>query len=117
MPTTRVEIALQFAAAHRATSPKSGCEGLHGHTFRLTVALEGVPESESGTFIDLPYVRSVLHEIVYRPFDHDLLNNHLENPTLERLAEFIHAQVAAKLVGVVETALEDGIGRTVRFRP
>jgi 6-pyruvoyltetrahydropterin/6-carboxytetrahydropterin synthase len=107
-----VELQLAFAAAHRVDSPRAGCPGLHGHNFRLRVSLEGEVDPTSGTVADLPRVEALLQELVYRPLDHGLLNDHLANPTLERLALHIAAALAPSLPELVEVRLEDGSGRS-----
>ena len=112
MPAARVELQVSFAAAHRVDSPRAGCPGLHGHSYRLRVALEGEVDPESGTVADLPRVEEILQELVYRPFDHGTLNDHLPNPTLERVAAHILGKLHEALPQVVEVRLEDGSGRS-----
>lgn len=112
MPVARVELQLAFAAAHRVDSPRAGCPGLHGHNFRLRVALEGEVDPASGTVADVPRAEELLQELVYRSLDHGLLNDHLENPTLERVALHIAAALEPALPALVEVRLEDGSGRS-----
>jgi len=111
MPTARIEVQLSFAAAHRVDSPRSGCAGLHGHNYRLRLALEGEVDPITGTVADVPAVEAALAERIYRPLDHGLLNDRLENPTLERLAQHVLEAMATEFPQVVEVRLEDGSGR------
>ena len=113
MTLARLELRMSFAAAHRAPSPRSGCPGLHGHSFGLRVTLAGEVDQPSGTVADVPRVRALLHELVYQPLDHRLLDDVIENPTLERVASHVLASLAPHLPELVEVALDDGEGRTV----
>lgn len=112
MSAARVELQLLFAAAHRVDSPRAGCPGLHGHSYRLSIALEGEVDAASGTVADLPRAEALLQELVYTPLDHGLLNDHLDNPTLERLSLHILDALGASLPELVEVRLEDGSGRS-----
>lgn len=107
----RVELPLAFAAAHTVDSPRAGCPGLHGHSYRLRVALEGEVDPASGTVADMPRVEGLLQELVYRRLDHGRLNDHLENPTLERTASYLLEVLSAEIAELVEVRLEDGSGR------
>lgn len=111
MPVARVELVLAFAAAHRVDSPRAGCPGLHGHSYGLRITLEGEVDPVSGTVADLPRVEQLLQELVYRPLDHRLLNDHLDNPTLERLALHILGLLGSAVPELVEVRLDDGSGR------
>jgi 6-pyruvoyltetrahydropterin/6-carboxytetrahydropterin synthase len=117
MPVARVELQLAFAAAHRVDSPRAGCPGLHGHNFHLSIALVGEIDPASGTVTDVPRAEQLLQELVYRPLDHGLLNDHLDNPTLERLSRHIFGALAAALPELVEVRLDDGSGRSATVGP
>ena len=113
----RVELPLAFAAAHTVDSPRAGCPGLHGHSYRLRVAVEGELDAASGTVADLPRVEALLRDIVYRRLDHGRLNDHLENPTLERTASYLFDLLAGEIPELVEVRLEDGSGRAATVAP
>ncbi len=107
----RLELEVGFAAAHRVDSPKSSCAGLlHGHNFRVRVAFEGEIDPVSGTVVDAPRAEALLNDLVFAPFDHGVLNDLIENPTLERVAAHIFKALGAA-IPVAELSLEDGSGR------
>lgn len=81
-----------FEAAHRLPRVPEGhkCGRLHGHSFRVRVALRGVPGEDTGwvlDFADLKAAWKPAHDIL----DHRYLNEvpGLENPTSEVLAAWI----------------------------
>ncbi len=82
----------RFEAAHRLPKVPPGhkCQRLHGHSFKIEVAVSGPVNEETGWFLDYDVVDSAfrpLHEIL----DHHYLNEvpGLENPTSENLARFL----------------------------
>src|SRR5262245_5029980 len=82
----------RFEAAHRLPRVPRGhkCERLHGHSFKIEVAIAGPVNEETGWFIDY----GVLHDAwapLHAVLDHNYLNDvpGLENPTSEVLARWI----------------------------
>jgi len=95
--TTEIEKEFTFEAAHRLPRVPEGhkCARLHGHSFRVRVAVRapsGAPDLDDETgwivdFAELSRAWAPLHELL----DHRYLNEvpGLENPTSERLAHFV----------------------------
>jgi 6-pyruvoyltetrahydropterin/6-carboxytetrahydropterin synthase len=82
----------RFEAAHRLPKVPSGhkCARLHGHSFKIEIAISGAVNQETGWLIDfgeLDRLWAPLHETL----DHRYLNEvpGLENPTSEVLAKWI----------------------------
>lgn len=77
-------------AAHRLplVPPGHKCGRVHGHSWRIEVWLSGVPDSR-GWFIDFADIDRAYLENVHALLDHQLLNDHIENPTTENLCVFI----------------------------
>jgi 6-pyruvoyltetrahydropterin/6-carboxytetrahydropterin synthase len=107
MPRTFIEKELRFEAAHRLPHlPEDHkCHRLHGHSFRVTVRVEGPMDAKLGWVVDFADVAKAwepLHELL----DHRYLNEvvGLENPTSENLARFIAERLEvpapARLVSV-----------------
>src|SRR3712207_4555504 len=89
-----------FEAAHRLPNVPAGhkCARLHGHSFRVRVVVEGPVEAHAGWVMDFGAIGEAwrpLHEAL----DHRYLNDvpGLENPTSERLAEWVWARLAPAL--------------------
>ncbi|MBI3726598.1 6-carboxytetrahydropterin synthase QueD [bacterium] len=89
----RVELEKDFSleCAHRLTRVPQDhkCARMHGHSFRVTVRIEGEVDERSGWLVDyadLARAWGPLHEAL----DHRSLNDcGLENPTSEALARWI----------------------------
>jgi 6-pyruvoyltetrahydropterin/6-carboxytetrahydropterin synthase len=82
----------RFEAAHRLPRVPAGhkCQRLHGHSFKVELAVEGPVDPETGWFIDFDELYQAwkpLHDVL----DHNYLNEveGLENPTSEILSKWI----------------------------
>ncbi|TKJ95542.1 6-carboxytetrahydropterin synthase QueD [Plantibacter flavus] len=98
----------EFHAAHFLSWHPGKCANLHGHSYRVQVNVEG-PLDHNGIVIDFDQLAEIVWKRVIEPLDHSLLNDHIENPTAERLAVHIMQKledVAIRLseVRVWETA-------------
>lgn len=82
----------RFEAAHRLPRVPAGhkCARLHGHSFKIEVAIAGPVNEETGWFIDYSTLYDAW-EPLYAVLDHNYLNEvpGLENPTSELLARWI----------------------------
>ena len=83
---TRVTRSFTFEAAHFLPWHPGQCRNLHGHSYRLEVAVEG-PVDENGVVADFADVKAVVQREVIAHYDHTLLNDLLDNPTAEVIAE------------------------------
>jgi 6-pyruvoyltetrahydropterin/6-carboxytetrahydropterin synthase len=98
----RAELEKDFTleCAHRLPHVPEGhkCARLHGHSFRVTVRVEGEVEERTGwvvDFADLGKAFAPVHEAL----DHRCLNDvpGLENPTSEVLARWIWDRLVREL--------------------
>ncbi|MEY2435396.1 MAG: 6-pyruvoyltetrahydropterin/6-carboxytetrahydropterin synthase [Acidimicrobiaceae bacterium] len=99
-----------FEAAHRLPNVPEGhkCARLHGHSFRVTVHVEGEPGTDTGwvmDFAELSAAFAPLHE----ELDHRYLNEvqGLENPTSEVLAQWIWGRLVAALPGLSQVVVRE----------
>ncbi|HVE46157.1 MAG TPA: 6-carboxytetrahydropterin synthase QueD [Acidimicrobiales bacterium] len=83
---TRVTRSFTFDAAHELPWHPGKCRRLHGHTYRLEVSVEG-PLDENGIVLDFDDLSTVVRREVLERFDHRFLNDLMENPTAELLAQ------------------------------
>jgi len=67
---------------------------MHGHTYTLTVFLEGEVDPDTGWLVDFTDLKDAVDPLV-KSLDHRLLNEieGLENPTSERLAEWFWKRI------------------------
>jgi 6-pyruvoyltetrahydropterin/6-carboxytetrahydropterin synthase len=84
-PRTRVTCTFTFEAAHRLAWHPGRCRNLHGHSYRLDVAVEG-PLDGNGVVLDFDTLQDVVRAEVIDAWDHRDLNEVLDNPTAELLA-------------------------------
>jgi 6-pyruvoyltetrahydropterin/6-carboxytetrahydropterin synthase len=81
-----------FSAAHFLTKYKGKCENLHGHTYKLTVTVEG-DMKDDGMVIDFVELKKIVNERVIDKLDHSSLNDLFENPTAELIAKWVWEQL------------------------
>ena len=90
----------EFAAAHRLREYEGACENLHGHNYKVDVALCGEQLNDLGILIDFKDVKAALAEIIGR-LDHVFLNETAPfdaiNPTAENIAKHIAEELAARM--------------------
>jgi 6-pyruvoyltetrahydropterin/6-carboxytetrahydropterin synthase len=78
-----------FHAAHNLTGYGGKCENLHGHSYRIKVAVEG-PVGEDGLVMDFAEIDRVVGERVIDVLDHTYVNDIVgDNASLERIAEWV----------------------------
>ena len=82
----------RFEAAHRLPNVPPGhkCARLHGHSFRIEVAVTGPVDPQTGWLVDFAVLERAWAPL-YDRLDHHHLNevDGLENPTSEILARWI----------------------------
>ena len=90
----------RFEAAHRLPRVPEGhkCARLHGHSYKIEVAIAGPVDEKTGWFIDF----GVLYD-AWRPL-HDVLDHHylndvpgLDNPTSEVLSRWLWEKLTPSL--------------------
>src|SRR5207249_755283 len=96
---TSVSRSFTFEAAHQLPWHPGACRNLHGHGYRLEVTVEG-PVAEQGIVVDFADIAAVVEREVVARYDHRYLNDLLENPTAELLAQDVWKRVEAAGLGV-----------------
>ena len=85
-PRTRVTCSFSFEAAHSLAWHPGKCRNLHGHSYRLDVSVEG-PLDPNGVVLDFDTLKALVQTQVIDVWDHRNLNDVLDNPTAELLAQ------------------------------
>ena len=88
-----IKLIRSFSSAHRLPHYDGPCHDLHGHTWKAVFVIEG-PVKEDGMVCDFKVVKKLLDENLP---DHQLLNDWVENPTAENLAQFLSQKIGAEL--------------------
>ncbi len=89
-----------FAAAHRLRQYKGKCENLHGHNWKVAVAVEGETLDKTGILVDFTILKKELNEIL-KVLDHKNLNGieffKKKNPTSENISFYIYQKIKVAL--------------------
>lgn len=85
-----------FDAAHNLVKFHGKCEKLHGHTYKLVVTVAGKKDDE-GIVIDFNELKRVVKNYVLNILDHSYINDILEQPSAENIAEWIWNKISDKL--------------------
>lgn len=106
----RLQRDYRFEAAHFLPAVPEGhkCARMHGHSYAITVTVEGDVHSEAGWVIDFAEIDEHVQPLV-RALDHRVLNEieGLANPTSEHLAAWLWARVRAALPLLVEITVSE----------
>lgn len=99
-----------FEAAHRLPHVPEGhkCARLHGHSYRVTVHVEGSIEPDTGWVMDFGDLKTAF-EPLRKQLDHYYLNEieGLENPTSEILAAWIWDRLTPGLPGLSAITVQE----------
>jgi 6-pyruvoyltetrahydropterin/6-carboxytetrahydropterin synthase len=95
----------QFEAAHLLPKlpPDHKCRRLHGHSFKVEIAIAGPCDPELGWLMDYADMNEAFRPI-WEQLDHRYLNEipGLQNPTSEAIAGWIWARLKPRLAGLIE---------------
>lgn len=83
---TTVTRSFTFEAAHKLPWHTGACRNLHGHGYRLEVTVAG-PINDDGIVIDFADLGALVRREVIERYDHTYLNDLLDNPTAELIAQ------------------------------
>lgn len=121
MDTSPMDIFKTFTieAAHRLphVPPGHKCARLHGHSFRVEVRVSGEPDPHSGWIMDFAEIKTAFRPL-YEQLDHHYLNDieELDNPTSERLAQWIWARLKPALPLLSEVVVHETCTSGCRYR-
>jgi 6-pyruvoyltetrahydropterin/6-carboxytetrahydropterin synthase len=101
----RIKIEGVFSSAHNLKGYKGKCEELHGHNWRIEVAVEKEGLDKAGMVMDFKVLKDKLNRIL-KNMDHKYLNNipyfKKVNPTSENIARYIY-DTLKKTVSVIKS--------------
>jgi 6-pyruvoyltetrahydropterin/6-carboxytetrahydropterin synthase len=89
----------EFEAAHHLPDEEvyGNCRKLHGHTYKLTVEVEGDIQPE-GWVVNFKELKDIVHHYIVDFYDHSNLNDWFNIPTVELMVERIAAILQDALV-------------------
>ena len=94
------------------------CKQIHGHTFNLTVYVEGEIKNSSGFVIDFFDIDKIVKKSVLNKIDHKLLNDidGLTNPTSEYLCKWIWKKLENEFTGLIKVKLSEDHGTGIIYK-
>ncbi len=99
-----------FDAAHRLPEvpPTHKCARLHGHTYYVTIFVQGPVEEQSGWVMDFSEIKTAFKPILEQ-LDHYYLNEieGLENPTAENIARWIWQRLKPTLPALSKIMIKE----------
>ncbi|MBN1257651.1 MAG: 6-carboxytetrahydropterin synthase QueD [Planctomycetes bacterium] len=100
-------IETDFAAAHRLNGYDGPCENLHGHNWKVLVAVRSQVVNNLQMVMDFKDLKALVNPIL-DGFDHKYLNEippfDTENPTTERISRHLAELLAGKLPEGIKVA-------------
>ncbi len=95
-----LKVVSHFAAAHQLAMVTEKCENLHGHNWKVEVAVSGERLDPAGVVMDFGILKKHLAEIMHT-LDHKFLND-LDafkdvNPSSENIAKYIAESMQQKI--------------------
>lgn len=88
----RLELEHHFDAAHYLPGHSGKCNQLHGHRWEVEVVIQTVRLNSSGMVVDFGDIKTIIDEL-----DHRHLNELMDNPTAELIAEGLWQQITLHL--------------------
>jgi 6-pyruvoyltetrahydropterin/6-carboxytetrahydropterin synthase len=84
------------------------CTKMHGHSFKVEIAVEGEVDPKIGWVYDHAEISKAMKPIVDR-LDHAYLNEieGLENPTIELMAAWLWRKLSPQLPGLAEITIHE----------
>ncbi len=97
-----------FEAAHELPHHPGKCARMHGHSYRLEVAISGPLQKDGpsrGMVEDFDALESLVAVEVIDVLDHRTLNELIDNPTAEEILLWMWRRLEPKLLFLDELAL------------
>lgn len=98
----------RFEAAHVLPFHQGKCSRMHGHSYRLEVAVRGPIQTDGparGMIEDFDVIKRIVREHVVDILDHQTLNDFIENPTAEQIVVWAWRRLETHLAGLDELIL------------
>ena len=85
-----------FDVAHFLPNHEGLCANIHGHTYKLQVAINGIKnktrkDTEEGMLIDFSRIKVIVKEEIVDKFDHAFLVGNTDNELEKKVEEFLLA--------------------------
>jgi 6-pyruvoyltetrahydropterin/6-carboxytetrahydropterin synthase len=119
IPICEVSVEAGWEAAHWLPGVPEGhkCRRMHGHSYRARVTLRGPVDAGTGMVVDFSEPKSVLRALT-GSLDHQVMNDAVENPTVENLAVWLWGSLSLAPFGgsLAEVRVWEGESNTAAYR-
>lgn len=78
-----------FEAAHFLPDYEGKCSRIHGHSYKLDVAVSGSIDDATGMIVDFGVMKKVVSDNIINRYDHQFLNDFFVIPTAENISREI----------------------------
>jgi len=113
-----IKVKDEFSGAHRLRNYKGKCESLHGHNWKVEVAVLSKTLDKSGMVMDFKDLKSFL-KTALNIFDHKYLNDipyfKKKNPTSENIAEFIYTKLKSRIKKKIRVSISETTSSCASF--
>ncbi|OGU00994.1 MAG: 6-carboxytetrahydropterin synthase QueD [Geobacteraceae bacterium GWC2_48_7] len=96
----KLAIRTSFAAAHNLINYQGDCENLHGHNWKVDVAVTARELDKSGLGIDFKVLKREAGEII-NELDHKYINENPAflnlSPSSENISRYLHQRLSERL--------------------
>lgn len=117
--TMEISREYRFEACHWLPYVPDGhkCKKMHGHSYRITVAVRGVVDPLTGFVIDYADIDAVVAPIIAQ-LDHQCVNDFVTNSTAENIAIWLHGEIRNRIdVSEIEVFETHRARASLRIRP
>jgi 6-pyruvoyltetrahydropterin/6-carboxytetrahydropterin synthase len=111
-PSVRARLTKDFTFEAAQTLPNAPeghkCRGVHGHSFKVEVSVEGDVDPKIGWVYDHARISDAMKSLM-KMLDHAYLNDieGLENPTIENMAEWFWKKLESQCPGLCEIVVHE----------
>lgn len=100
---------IEFCAGHRVPNHKSKCRNIHGHTYKVGVALKGEVNntpgaSDEGMVLDFGDLKSVMNDYIHKVFDHSFIVYERDYEMLQAVDKFMQDGMKIVKINCIPTA-------------
>ncbi len=103
-----IKVIANFSAAHNLRGYKGKCEDLHGHNWKVEVAVRRKTLDGTGMVMDFSQLKACVYAALDK-LDHKYLNHlpHFKkvNPTSENIAQYIYRGLAKEIADVASVTV------------
>jgi 6-pyruvoyltetrahydropterin/6-carboxytetrahydropterin synthase len=111
-----LSVDFNFSAAHALPYYDGPCRRLHGHNYRLQVAVRGAPNPKDGMVRDFEEIRRIVWDAALSQCDHLNLNDLMDNPTAENVVAWLWERLRPRLKDLKEVRLWETPEYCVSYR-